>query len=157
MFRITPASSVSHKLFAPRVGIAYRLGDKTVIRAGYGINYDPIPFSRPLRGWYPLVINQRQRRQRLRLGQHFRAGRSEYAGPDLSTGVVSSCRATSASAARTASFIAAMCSPGTSPSNASCRWTWLRRSPMWASHSVHLLADYDINAGYPGSGTTGLP
>ncbi len=25
------------------------------------------------------------------------------------------------------------------------------------SHSVHLLADYDINAGYPGSGTTGLP
>ena len=31
--------------------------DKTVIRAGYGINYDPIPFSRPLRGWYPLVVN----------------------------------------------------------------------------------------------------
>jgi hypothetical protein len=25
------------------------------------------------------------------------------------------------------------------------------------SHSVHLLADYDINSGYPGSGTTGLP
>ena len=26
-----------------------------MIRAGYGINFDPIPFSRPLRGWYPLV------------------------------------------------------------------------------------------------------
>jgi len=25
------------------------------------------------------------------------------------------------------------------------------------SHSVHLLADYDINAGYPGSGTANLP
>ena len=50
--------SVSHKLFAPRVGLAYRVDDKTVIRAGYGINFDPIPFSRPLRGWYPLVINQ---------------------------------------------------------------------------------------------------
>ena len=49
--------TVSHKLFAPRVGLAYRLGDKTVIRAGYGINFDPIPFSRPLRGWYPLVID----------------------------------------------------------------------------------------------------
>ncbi|MBV8820731.1 MAG: TonB-dependent receptor, partial [Acidobacteriaceae bacterium] len=39
--------SVSHKLFAPRLGIAYRLDDKTVIRTGYGINFDPIPFSRP--------------------------------------------------------------------------------------------------------------
>jgi hypothetical protein len=27
-------------LFAPRVGIAYRLNDKTVIRAGYGISYE---------------------------------------------------------------------------------------------------------------------
>jgi len=49
--------SVSHTLFAPRLGIAYRLNDKTVVRVGYGMNFDPIPFSRPLRGWYPLVIN----------------------------------------------------------------------------------------------------
>ena len=49
--------SVSKKLFAPRVGFAYRLGEKTVIRSGYGISYDPIPFSRPLRGFYPLTIN----------------------------------------------------------------------------------------------------
>ena len=26
-----------------------------------------------------------------------------------------------------------------------------------ASTPAHLLADYDLNAGYPGSGTTGLP
>ena len=60
--------SVSKKLFAPRVGLAYRLDDNTVIRAGYGINFDPIPFSRPLRGWYPLVINAANTRQRLRAG-----------------------------------------------------------------------------------------
>jgi hypothetical protein len=47
---------VSKKLFAPRVGIAYRVGEKTVIRAGYGITYDPLPFSRPLRGLYPATI-----------------------------------------------------------------------------------------------------
>ncbi len=49
--------SVSHKLFAPKVGLAYRIDEKTVIRAGYGLNYDPLPFSRPLRGFYPLTIN----------------------------------------------------------------------------------------------------
>src|SRR4029453_6082745 len=48
----------SKKLFAPRLGFAYRIGDDTVIRGGYGITYDPIPFGRPLRGFYPLTIAQ---------------------------------------------------------------------------------------------------
>ena len=48
--------TVSKKLFAPRIGFAYRIGDKNVLRAGYGITYDPIPFSRPLRGLYPATL-----------------------------------------------------------------------------------------------------
>ncbi len=48
--------SVSKKLFAPRVGIAYRLGDNNVFRVGYGITYDPLPFGRPLRGFFPLTV-----------------------------------------------------------------------------------------------------
>ena len=35
--------TVSQKLFAPRVGIAYRMTDSTVIRTGYGLNFDPLP------------------------------------------------------------------------------------------------------------------
>ena len=38
--------SVSKKLFAPRLGMAYRLSDNDVFRVGYGITYSPIPFSR---------------------------------------------------------------------------------------------------------------
>jgi hypothetical protein len=48
---------VSKKLLAPRVGFAYRIGDNNVIRAGYGITYDPIPFGRPLRGLYPATLS----------------------------------------------------------------------------------------------------
>jgi hypothetical protein len=47
---------VSKKLFAPRVGFAYRVGDNWVVRSGYGITYDPMPFSRPLRGPYPNTL-----------------------------------------------------------------------------------------------------
>ncbi len=50
--------TVSHKLFAPRVGLAYRVSDSTVIRMGYGISYDPLPMSRVFRDPYPLTIPQ---------------------------------------------------------------------------------------------------
>lgn len=46
------------KLFAPRVGIAYRLTESTVLRTGYGITYNPMPLARPLRGFFPLTIGQ---------------------------------------------------------------------------------------------------
>jgi hypothetical protein len=149
--------SVSKKLFAPRVGLAYRLDDNTVIRAGYGINFDPIPFSRPLRGWYPLVINAASTASNgYTWATTFKNGVPNPVGPDLSTGIVSL------------------------PSNVSERspWGYIHRGYVqsWnftlerklpqnivmsagyvGSHSVHLLADEDINAGFPGSGTANLP
>ncbi len=48
--------TVSKKLFAPRVGFAYRLTDNWVVRSGYGITYNAVPFSRPLRGLYPATL-----------------------------------------------------------------------------------------------------
>jgi hypothetical protein len=149
--------NVSHKLFAPRVGLAWRINDKTVLRTGYGINFDPIPFSRPLRGWYPLVIGATNTSSGFGYANTSIAqGVPNVVGPDLSTGVV------------------------TLPGNVSERspygfihrgyeqsWnlTLERKLPSdvvmsvgyVGSHSVHLLADYDINAGAPGSGVAGLP
>src|SRR5262249_33907923 len=49
-------TKVSKKLFAPRVGLAYRMGDKSVIRTGFGIPLDPYPMGRPMRSPYPVVI-----------------------------------------------------------------------------------------------------
>ena len=150
--------TVSHKLFAPRVGIAYRLNENTVIRAGYGINYDPIPFSRPLRGFYPLTINFAMAPPNsYNPASVVSNGIPPFNGPDLSTGIVPL------------------------PGNVSERAPWAgelhrgyeqswnftieRKLPLdlvtsvayVGTHSVHLLADRDINAGFPGSGTAGLP
>src|ERR1017187_9151246 len=41
----------------PRLGLAYRLNDKTVIRTGYGISSDPYYFTN-MRDAYPAVISQ---------------------------------------------------------------------------------------------------
>jgi hypothetical protein len=47
---------VGKKMFAPRFGVAYRATDTFVIRAGYGISYDPYSLSRPLRTNHPILI-----------------------------------------------------------------------------------------------------
>ncbi|HEY1337943.1 MAG TPA: TonB-dependent receptor, partial [Bryobacteraceae bacterium] len=149
--------TVSHRLFSPRVGLAYRLGDKSVIRAGYGLNYDPIPFSRPLRGWYPLTVNQAFVASGFGWASTFKQGVPNTQGPDLSTGIVQLPKDVSER------------SPWGGEIHRGYTQSWNltveRKMPLElvtsvayvGSHSVHLLADRDINAGFPGSGTTGLP
>jgi hypothetical protein len=41
----------------PRLGVAYRINETSVIRAGYGQTRNPLPWSRPMRGSYPFDIN----------------------------------------------------------------------------------------------------
>jgi hypothetical protein len=160
--------SVSHKLFAPRVGLAYRFNEKTVIRSGYGLNYDPIPFSRPLRGFYPLTINNNYTALNSFSVANLASGANNFVpstlangiplvvGPDLSTGIVP--LDPTATERSPDSFIHRGYVQ-------SYNFTLERQLPgavvmsagYVGQHTVHQLADYDINAGFPGSGTTGLP
>jgi hypothetical protein len=48
--------TTSKKLFAPRIGLAYQVSDKMVVRSGFGITVDPLPLARPLRGFYPFTV-----------------------------------------------------------------------------------------------------
>jgi hypothetical protein len=48
----------SKKLFAPRVGLAWRVSNTLVARAGYGITYDPFSLGRDLRANYPIQFAQ---------------------------------------------------------------------------------------------------
>ncbi len=46
----------NYKDFAPRLGIAYRLADKTVFRGGFGLSYSPFPDNQY--GWNNFPITQ---------------------------------------------------------------------------------------------------
>ena len=57
---------VDKALIAPRLGLAYRLTEKTVFRTGFGRTFNPLPWSRPMRGFYPGDDRlQRRRPERL--------------------------------------------------------------------------------------------
>ena len=136
------------------LGIAYRLNDKTVIRTGYGFNYDPLPFSRPLRGFYPLTVNFNfvSPNGYAPVGT-LAKGIPPVFGPDLSTGVVE------------LPAEADMRSPYKGEIHRGYIQSWnftvehklppdiVVTAGYVGTQSTHMLADLDINAGYPGSGT----
>jgi outer membrane receptor protein involved in Fe transport len=77
--------------FSPRLGLAYRATDRLVIRAGYGLNYDPYPlaFVRDLIGNYPSNINLSvPSPNAFRFAGRLRDGIPAITAPDISAGVI---------------------------------------------------------------------
>lgn len=150
--------TTSHKLFAPRLGLTYRLTPKTVVRSGFGISIDPLPLARPLRGWFPLTV-----------GNLYIAPNSYSAYDTFAQGIP---------AAVAPSLTT---SPLTVPLTAQERYidgTEIRRgyAESWnlvverelpshimasaayvGTHMVHQFVDLDVNAGVPGGGAAGQP
>ena len=72
----------------PRLGISYRLNDKTVIRTGYGISVDPNSF-RVMRDSYPATISsQFSGASTFEAAGDLRTGIPVSPGPDLSKGII---------------------------------------------------------------------
>jgi len=149
--------TVSKKLFAPRIGLAYRINEGTVVRAGYGLNYDPLPFSRPLRGFYPLTINNVYNSANSYVPySNIAQGIPPIVYPDLSTGVVplgnNDMRSPYAGQIHRGYI-------------QSWNFTLERKLPMdlvvsaayVGTQTTHQFADLDINAGFPNSGSAGRP
>jgi hypothetical protein len=149
--------SVSKKLFAPRLGIAYRINDSTVVRTGYGLSYDPLPFSRPLRGFYPLTINSvfNSPNAFAPVGS-LSNGIPTVVQPDISNGVVplgnNDMRSPNAGQIHRGYI-------------QSWNFTVERKLPLdlvttvayVGTQTTHQFADLDINAAAPGAGNAGRP
>ncbi|HMV48876.1 MAG TPA: TonB-dependent receptor [Blastocatellia bacterium] len=73
---------------APRLGAAYRLGDKSVVRAGYGRTINPLPWSRPLRGSFPYDITFNNTANPFGFVTTLATGIPTVPVPDFSSGVV---------------------------------------------------------------------
>jgi hypothetical protein len=149
---------VKHPHFLPRVGFSYRMGEDNVFRGGYGVTVSPIPFSRPLRGFYPATITYDfyGESDYLPAGS-LATGIPLFYGPDISSGVIDL-----PTSAGMGSTYADHVNRGYIQS-----WnlTYERRLPWDMSVSAgyvgtkttHQIGFYDINAAGPGQGQSGRP
>jgi hypothetical protein len=151
--------TVSHKMFAPRVGLAYRINESTVVRMGYGISYDPLPMSRVFRDPYPLTIPQSFTGPNSYTPYaSISAGIPPVTVPDLSTGVAP---------VPVSTVISRSPFPGLLHRGyiQSYNFTIERQLPsnfvvsaaFVGTATTHQFVDHELNAGSPGSGTAGLP
>jgi hypothetical protein len=80
---------VSKRLFAPRLGLAYRLGANTVFRSGYGISFDPTTVSGAIQRPYPVAFGKDfQGPNAFQPFQPIELGIPLVEGPDVSSGVL---------------------------------------------------------------------
>jgi len=81
--------NISKKGFAPRFGLAYRLSERTVIRAGYGITNDPYMLARPMVTNYPaLVALTLDGANAFQPARTLQQGIPELVVPDIASGLV---------------------------------------------------------------------
>jgi hypothetical protein len=149
---------VKYPHFLPRVGFSYRATDDDVVRGGYGITVSPMPFSRPLRSFYPNVISNNFVSE----GAYVPYGTLEsgiplFTGPDESTGRVD--------LPTTADSRTPYADHVNRPYIQSWNLTYERRLPWDMSVSMgyvgtkttHQLGFYNINASGAGQGRAGQP
>ncbi len=73
---------------APRLGASYRLNDVMVVRGGYGRTFNPLPWTRPLRGSFPFDIFFNQTAEQYGWISTLDSGIPPVPVPDLSSGRV---------------------------------------------------------------------
>lgn len=166
--------TTSKKLFAPRVGLAYQVNDKTVVRSGFGITVDPLPLARPLRGFYPLTVGSSFFGPNTFTPFDTLAGTSPVtpvmpAGSTLATGIPSICCPDISSGIVPLPPQALERSPGPGELKRGYIESWnltverklpgnfLTSVAYVGTQTVHQFADLNVNASLPGTGSLGQP
>jgi hypothetical protein len=143
--------------WSPRVGFAYKISEKTVLRAGYGLNYDPLPLSRPFRGTYPVMIsNDYLAPNNFQFVRRLEEGIPAFTPPNVSSGVIP------------VPLSAATITPPARLRRGYIQsWNFILERELPRSliasvgyvstKTVRQFSDLNINAAGPGDGNTGRP
>ncbi len=149
---------VSKKLFAPRVGLAYRMGENWVMRMGYGLTYDPMPFGRPLRGLYPATLTGSWQPTVSTYGwfNSINEGIPDIAAPDVSTGqgILPVSQDMGPRSAWGGMIHRGYIQSWNATIERKLPWDMVGSVGYVATRTIHQLLDRNINTVGPGLGTT---
>ena len=153
-------------MLAPRIGFAYSLNSKTVLRAGYGITNDPYPMSRPLRSPYPAVIIDEYIQTNSFVAQNpagvpisLATGIPAVRFPDLSTGVLSIPNTIATNSLQAGQFNRGYIQSFNVTLQREIGWGMVLTSSYVGTRSIRQAVTYfEANAGLePGRGAQGRP
>ena len=154
----TAGVSAGKRDFAPRVGVAYRIGQGTVVRGGYGISVDPYPMSTYYLGPYPSVINA-----------DFAGGNSFlpfgpiengiplFGGPDLRQGVIDMPADVTTQTLERGLFNRGYVQSFNVVVERQLPWNMVGSAGYVGTRTVDQLGSLNINASPPGGGRNGRP
>jgi hypothetical protein len=139
---------------APRIGIAYRITEKTVVRAGYGISVDPNSF-RNMRDAYPATISlQISGASTFQAAGTLKTGLPPIISPDLSPGSI-----ILPTNIGTQTFPKVFNRGYIQSFNLTIQrdigWGFTAQAAYVGSRAIRQTANVNINAGEPGRGNAG--
>ncbi len=151
--------SMSKKEFGPRVGIAYRVSNTFVVRAGYGITNDPYSLDRPFKYNYPtLLIATYNPANSYSWATTLQQGIPATVLPNYGNGVIPLPGTYATSTINQQAYKRGYIQSWNFTMQKELRWGFSAQAGYVATRSTDMDLGININAGQiPGAGTAGEP
>jgi hypothetical protein len=150
--------TASKNLFAPRLGIAYRIGTKGVIRSGYGISYEPYPLASSFLFPYPVMVSQDF------IGATtfqpigpIEQGIPAISIPNITTGAVPLPLTATTQTLLPGEFRRGYIQSFNLTFEHELPWGFIGSAGYVGTRTIHQMASINVNAAEPGGGAAGRP
>ncbi|MSV27908.1 MAG: TonB-dependent receptor [Bryobacterales bacterium] len=150
--------TASKRLFAPRLGIAYRIGRSTVLRAGYGISYEPYPLAASFLFPFPVMVSQDFLGSTTFLPYSpIERGIPAIANPDFTSGSVALPLTATTQTLLPGKFSRGYIQSFNFTLEREIGWGFIGSAGYVATRTIHQMSSINANAAEPGGGAAGRP
>lgn len=150
--------NMSKKRFVPRGGLAYRISETLVFRAGYGITNDPYNLARPLRVNYPVLVSLNLSSSNgFAPASNLADGIPLIPTPEVGNGIIPVDGNVAINTVDPNNFKRGYIQSWNATLQKQFRGAWVGEAAYVATRSVGQLAYYDRNVGLVGGGNASRP